>query len=418
MVASFNTLDGAGRPETTGTGADRERRDAPQNFNRISGPDANACSGCHNLPRVGGGGDNVANVFVLGQRLPFANFDGQAGDDFQSHTLSSVGNERATIGMFGSGYIELLAREMTADLHGIRDAAIAESRTAGRVVAKDLVSKGVSFGRISAHPDGSVDASEVAGVDADLIIKPFHQKGVVISLRQFTNNAMNHHHGIQAAERFGSGIDADGDHVADELTTGDVTAITIFQATLPPPGRVLPADAAAAAAAERGSQLFSSIGCAVCHVPALPLNNPVFTEPNPYNPPGNLQLSQVPQPFAVDLTALSFETRLERNEQGVVMVTAFTDLKRHDMGAALNNETLEQDGVPTNQWLTRKLWGMASEPPFLHHGRATLISEAIMLHGGEAEEARNQFSRLSDADRAAIVEFLKTLQILPESRAD
>ena len=63
FMASFNSLDGAGRPELTGKGSPRPRREMPDNFNRISAPDANACMGCHNLPAVGGGGDNVANVF-------------------------------------------------------------------------------------------------------------------------------------------------------------------------------------------------------------------------------------------------------------------------------------------------------------------------------------------------------------------
>ena len=62
-------------------------------------------------------------------------------------------------------------------------------------------------------PDGRVDPTEIEGVDWDLIIKPFHQKGAVVSLREFTNNAMNHHHGIQSVERFGEGIDADQDGV-------------------------------------------------------------------------------------------------------------------------------------------------------------------------------------------------------------
>ena len=50
------------------------------------------------------------------------------------------------------------------------------------------------------------------------------------SLREFTNNAMNHHHGMQTVERFGAGIDPDQDGHVDELTVGDVTAATIFQA--------------------------------------------------------------------------------------------------------------------------------------------------------------------------------------------
>ena len=97
-----------------------------------------------------------------------------------------------------------------------------------------------------------------------------------------------------------------------------------------------------------------------------------------------------------------------------MLVPAFTDLKRHKMGDLLDNEELIQDGVPTDEWLTRKLWGFASEPPFLHHGRATLISEAILAHGGEAQEARDRFAALTKDEQATVVEFLKTLQVLPE----
>ncbi len=410
--ANFNTLDGAGRPETTGTGEPRARREFPQNFNRISAPDANSCAGCHNVPRSGGGGDNVANVFVLGQRFPFVNFDGGEGDGFELHTLKEVANERNTLGMFGSGYIELLAREMTTDLLAIRDAAVADAANAGADVTRDLITKGVDFGQITARPNGSLDTSAVDGVDGDLIIKPFHQKGAVISLRQFTNNAMNHHHGIQASERFGTGLDVDNDGFADELTEGDVTAVTIYQATLPVPGRVLPAHPAARRAADRGERIFSEIGCAECHRPTLRLESPVFSEPNPFNPPGNLGIGDVPGPFEVDLTAEGPTPRLSREADGSVLVPAFTDLKRHDLGQDLNNEILEQDNIPTNEWLTKKLWGMSNEPPFMHHGRCLLIEDAISLHGGDAQESRDAFVKLSNRDRDAVVEFLKTLQVL------
>ena len=423
FTTSYNTLDGAGRPETTDVGQSnfRPRREFPENFNRISGPDANTCVACHSVPRPGGGGDNITNVFVDADRLAFVNFDESEGDAGMAHTLQSVGMERNAVGLFGSGLIELLAREMTFDLHEIRDEAIAEARSTGSVVSRELNTKGVDFGRISARPDGTLDTSEVEGVDGDLIIKPFHQKGVVVSLREFTVKAMNSHFGMQAAERFQDGVDADGDGVLDELSRGDMTALVVFMATLPAPGRVMPADPAARAAAERGGELFSRIECTTCHVPALRLENPTFTEPNPFNPPGKLQLADTSNPFAVDLTQEGSSPRLEREPDGSVMVPAFTDLKRHEMGEVLNNELMMQmslasgQSVPTDQWLTRKLWGVASEPPYLHHGRALLISEAIMAHGGEAQQARDAFAALPSEDRAAVVEFIKSLQVLPEN---
>src|SRR5262249_50804023 len=147
------------------------------------------------------------------------------------------------------------------------------------------------------------------------------------------------------------------------------------------------------------------IGCTVCHVPALRLESPIYTEPNPYNPPGNLRPTDVSQPFAVDLTTKAQEPRLHKESDGSVMVPAFTDLKRHDMGATLDNEKVVQTSapgnfpIPTSQWITRKLWGTANEPPFLHNGRALLLSEAILAHGGEAQASRDAFEALSKSER-------------------
>jgi hypothetical protein len=415
FTASFNTLDGAGRPETTDVNQSnfRARREYPDNFNRISGPDANTCFACHNLPRLGAAADNANNVFILADRLPLASFDGGDGDAFESHTLQSVGNERNPMSLFGSGVIEMLAREMTAELQGIADAARKEAVSTGADVTRALVAKGVSFGYITARPDRTLDTSGVEGVDADLIVKPFQQKGVVVSLRELAVKAFNTHFGMQASERFGDGADPDGDGVADELSRGDVTATVVFMAALPVPGEVMPSHPEARAAAKRGREHFDTLGCAVCHIPELRLDNPIFSEPNPYNPPGKLQRSDVSRPLAFDLTKDTPGPHLKRAPDGSVMVPAFTDLKRHRMGEALDTDVLVERGVPTDQFITRKLWGVASEPPFLHHGRATLLSEAILLHGGEAEAARGGFAALPPDDQAAVVEFLKTLQILP-----
>ncbi len=413
--AFFNTLDGQGRPTTTGTGSARTAHAVPENFNRISAPDANSCGGCHNLPRSGGGGDNVANVFVLGQRFPFLRFNGGLDDLSLTPTLEQAANERNTLGMWGAGFIELLSREMSTELIAQRVAAIAQAANDNADVTVDLVTKGVSFGTLTAHANGSVDTSGVQGVNADLIVRPFHQKGVVVSLREFTNNAMNHHHGMQPSERFGDGVDADSDGVLDELSRGDVTATTLYQALLPVPGRVLPAQGKRQKAVERGEKLFASLGCATCHVPELALDSPLFSEPNPFNPSGNLAVADVAAPFEVDLTAHGPGPHLAPETDGSVRVPAYTDLKRHDMGAELNNETLVQGGVPTSQFLTKKLWGFASEPPFMHHGRALTIADAILMHGGEAQAARDAYAALSEANAACVIDFLKTLQVMPEN---
>ncbi len=125
-------------------------------------------------------------------------------EGFESAQFDSIdpsfSSERHTIALMGAGLVELLAREMTADLQAIRAAAIAEACATGKDAHADLVTKGVRFGSIVAHPDGIVDLDAIDGVDADLIVRPFSRKGVFTSLRQFTINALNIHHGMEAVE--------------------------------------------------------------------------------------------------------------------------------------------------------------------------------------------------------------------------
>lgn len=444
FTANWTIQEGGGRPLTKGTGAALSDPTAPllfpHNFNRLSAPDANSCAGCHNAPFgiPGGGGDIVANVFVLGQRFDFATFDqsdpmptkGAVDEVGRSVTQQTIANSRATLGMFGSGYIEMLARQMTADLQAIRDAtAPGQSRP--------LVAKGISFGTIVHKADGTWDTAKVEGLPApsllstgastppSLLVRPFHQAGNVVSLRQFTNNAFNHHHGIQATERFGVGTDPDGDGFVNELTRADVTAATLYQATLAVPGRVIANDPNIEQAVLVGEERFGQIGCATCHVPSLPLTNAgwLFTEPNSYNPTGNLRPGEAPL-LAVDLTSKGLPEPRLTPTGGVVQVPAYTDLKLHDICTGPddpNAEPLDMNqpaGSPgffagNCKFLTRKLWGTANEPPYFHHGQFTTLRQAVLAHAGEALAARQAFAALSEYERDAVIEFLKTLQVLP-----
>lgn len=413
--AKFNTFDGQGRPGTTGGGDPRVPGSAPS-FIRTSAPDSNSCAGCHNDPFEGGGGDFVANVFVLAQAL----------DPVTESVSSEFSNNRNTLGMFGAGAIEMLSREMTVELHAIRDQAIAEAQDSGNAVAKELWTKDVHFGSITANPDGTVDTTGIEGLDADLIIKPFHQKGVVTSLREFTNNAMNHHHGMQTVERFGEARtgskDYDQDGVEDELSVGDVTATTLWQAVLGTPGQVIPNNAKVARAIIRGERLFGRIGCADCHTPELELNSPVFSEPNPFNPPGNLQVSEVVRPYTVDLTSQGAAPFLEKTRSGKAVVRAYTDLKRHNLcDDDYNhycNEKVVQAGVPTNMFLTRKLWDVGNSAPYGHRGDLTTLTAAIYYHGGEARDSRDAFFSMEQSKQDEVIEFLKSLQVLPPGTKD
>jgi hypothetical protein len=441
FAANWTRQEGAGRPLVKGTGgALADRTDPlvfPRNFNRFSAPDANSCAGCHNMPFgiAGGGGDIVANVFVMAQRFDFATMNlapdgfrmkGTSDERGRPISVESLGNSRNTLGMFGSGYVEMLARQMTADLQKIRD-------TIGPGQSAALGAKGVSFGVLARDASGRWIADGVQGLPLpslvedppSLLIRPFHQAGNVVSLRQFTNNAFVQHHGIQTTERFGRDVDADGDGIVNEMTAADVTAVTIYQAAMAVPGRVIPTDPHVERAIAAGERRFVQIGCATCHVPKLPLIREgwIFTEPNPYNPPGNRRLKDGPV-YSLDLTSADLPLPRLQPENGIVWVPAFTDLKLHDITDGPddpNRESVDMNAPPGSaaffqgnaRFLTRKLWGTANEPPFFHHGMYTTLREAVLAHGGEASRSRAAFKALAEDDRDALIEFLKSLQVLP-----
>lgn len=410
--AKFTVLDGAGRPDATQAIIPTKRK-RPRStvFQRTAGLDANSCASCHREPVIGGAGDFSVNVFVS---------EGFTNADFDT-TDPQFSNERNTNHLFGVGLLELLAREMTSELQAIRAGALREARRTKQRVKRKLEAKGVEFGSVTAHPDGVLDLSGIEGVDTDLVIRPFSQKGVIVSLRQFTVNALNHHHGIQGTERFGrrwtGEADFDGDGMRDELGEGDVSALVAWQATRPPPVNLTPDNPKWREAAQKGSALFDRLQCVSCHRRALPLDSAVFRDPGPLDAAGTLRQGDVKAAAEYDLGVYEWLNSLPRNEKGQIMVPLFGDLKRHRMTdtqvAALGNELLAQRFVDRDVFQTTELWGIASTAPYAHRGDLTTLDEVIRAHGGEGRESRDAYAALGKADRDALIAYLKTL-VIPE----
>lgn len=390
----FNILDGAGRPQATGDSKPTPRGDAGITFKRIAGPDANSCAGCHNEPRVGGSGDFVANVFV-----------GAHQSDPPTISVSAdETSERNTVTIFGSGVVELIAREMTEQLHQQRESAVAKARNKGKLVVAELKSKNTAFGTITAFPDGYIDYSKIEGIDFDLIVRPFGVKGVAASIREFSTFALNQHHGIQAIERFGwerTGLpDFDGDGVDIEFTIGQVTALVLFQATLPVPNRK-----AQYKVMSGGGSVFESIGCSGCHTPKTIIKSNIFTEPGHFNRPGAMR--------AKDATTIA-QVKLDIPTNNTdFFVHMFSDLKRHNMCDSeirhFCNEKKRQDNVHEEWFMTPRLWDLNTSAPYCHRGDCSTVSEAILAHGGEARIAREKFRELSREKKKSLITFLLSL---------
>jgi CxxC motif-containing protein (DUF1111 family) len=158
-----------------------------------------------------------------------------------------------------------------------------------------LTAQGISFGtlkvtRTERSPcKTNVDTSGVKGVAPDLIVRPFQWKGSVAFVRDFVRGAGHNELGMQGVEMAGADVDGDFDGVVNELTVGDITALTLYQAAQPRPttllelmqlGLIEPLPQEQVNAINRGASVFAQIGCASCHAPTLKISDPIFSEPS------------------------------------------------------------------------------------------------------------------------------------------
>lgn len=155
--------------------------------------------------------------------------------------------------------------------------------------------------------------------------------------------------------------------------------VVFYQATLAPPARRNVQDAQVL----RGQALFAQAQCAACHQPSY------VTQAGPF--------PHLTSP------ALSGQR-----------IWPYTDLLLHDMGEGLADHRPDF-GANGRQWRTPPLWGTGliqdvnGHTRLLHDGRARGVLEAVLWHGGEAEDARQNFLKMSPAERNALVRFVESL---------
>jgi hypothetical protein len=440
----FNALDGVGAnigdggrftrvPRADLTGPGQWASHTPR---RATGPNAITCNACHIRLFDDGAGSAAGNV----HRDPL--HSGVLGKFIQRNTPHT----------FALGPIQRLAEEMTADLFHDKDVAAAQACIFGSGTAQ-LMAKGVNYGSIRATrvrvlPCAvSYDTSRVEGVSSDLIVRPFQWKGSVATIREFNRDAANNEIGMQAVEFVGDDVDGDGDGVVNEMSVGDITALSVYLAAQPRPtttvelashGLIDPLPADLTAKIDAGAAVFRAVGCASCHIPRLRLDDPTFSEPSrmrPFRdavfPAGQDPVSRGLDPrfpVTVDLTYDQPDNQIKdasgkviyrlgslvRDGQNRGVVELFGDLKRHFMGARLA-EGIDEVGTGPATFMTRTLWGVGSTAPYLHDGRATTLTEAILEHGGEAAPSRAAFLGRAHVDQEALIAFLDNLVLFKMS---
>lgn len=151
-----------------------------------------------------------------------------------------------------------------------------------------------------------------------------------------------------------------------EVSAEFFAAVLAFQRALAVPRS--PDDGRDGADAER---LFTDAGCARCHRPGLPVE-------------------------AID---------------AVTSIAAYTDLRRHDLGAGLADRDAA-GRVIRSRWRTAPLWGLGHAlsagdgVALLHDGRARSVEEAVLWHEGEAAAERQSFMRMSAPERRRLLDWI------------
>ena len=424
----FNSYDGLGDgpfdPSELDTAAFGNRPTLQGNGQilRVNGLDSQSCNECHSIvshrtrpPRlgIGGVGGMVQNAIIMPTLIDVADsFDDrvlfQAGHDPELDLeFDGVADFNGRFSnppfLYGGGGVEALAKEMTEDLQNLL--AVAQGSPAGTRVVLDT--HGVNFGSIASLGGGNVDLSAVEGVGfADntgrdpvevLVVRPFGRKGENFSMRDFDRGAMQFHFGVQPVEVVGEGLDRDGDSVTNEVTVAEMSMLHIFDVTNP-----IPTEDPLSLEEWFGFLRFGHVGCARCHIPDLVTDNrslPLASPEVASAPHDNVYLE-------VDLREVGFRPLGNRS----VVVSLFSDLKRHAMGPRLA-ETFERGGeIAQDEFITARLWGISDTAPYLHDGRATTLYQAIEFHGGEAQAARDAFLALPAAKQRSILAFLRTLR--------
>jgi hypothetical protein len=404
----FTREQGQGPNNSDGTG----------NINLVGGIGAglsDSCAGCHGRPRgsAGAGGD-----------------------------VATRPDSRDAPHLFGLGLKEMLGDEMTSDMRAIRALAIVDAKKKGKPVTLQLLTKDVSFGSITANPDGSVDTSHVEGVNPDLRVRPFFAEGTTISIREFLVGAFRNEMGLEAADPDllkasaggrvvtpsgmvldGSldkieappvsdpGADPDGDGVTNELPTSIIDHEEYYLLHYFKPALYQQTETT-----RKGRKLFDKIGCGTCHVADFMIEHDrrVADLDTVFDPvQGNLN-----RMFATATPSLhqvndgsGFPSIKVPNGGPFLVKDIYTDFKRHDLGT--NFYERNYDGTLQKEFLTRPLWGVGSTSPYGHDGRSINLNEVILRHGGESLASRNAFAKMESEDREAIFAFLNSLVLFP-----
>lgn len=350
----------------------------------------------------------------------------------------SAGTQTLTLGGFNN------QKTFNDELTSIFFNDVVVEGPAGGPATRELDTKGVNFGSITAFADGTVDTSNVEGVDPDLRVKPFFHQGGTISMREFIIGAMKAEMGLESPDPVlcaatdpvnpqsvtsPAGFvfdpskdtferppvcdefqDGDGDGVTNEIDPALVDHLEFYLLNYFKPGQ-----GRTDGFTDSGLQIMNQIGCTSCHVQNLTIDSDrrvadVETNHDPVNGIFNDLFAVASTRFEVFDDGQEFPQLLPE-EQPFMVENFFSDLKRHDLGPAFHER--DWDGSTVTHFVTEPLWGVGTTAPYGHDGRSMNLDAVIRRHGGEAAAASDAYKNLSAADQMAVQAFLNTLVLFP-----
>jgi CxxC motif-containing protein (DUF1111 family) len=354
-----------------------------------------SCVGCHNLGGTGGAGENTKNVTIL-SALSGASAVGNRQTIFQGELedLHPGFRNRSSL---------VLHRHSTSTteetrLANMHNYAFVQTRDDLFSLSRSQRSTPALFGagRINGIPDKALLAAESRTFPTFPEIKgrvsrlrggrlgKFGWKGQTESLEDFVMAACANELGLEVRGHHRPSLlsakDFDPKKISLDLSDDDCARMIRYVANLPAPV-VHPVGAA-----EWGLGIFEAIGCATCHTPSMGGVSGLYSD---------LLLHDLGDRFR------AFGGGYGGGKSEIV----------DNSSRSKDVSTPSGEAGPT-EWRTTPLWGVADSAPYLHDGRASTLHEAIILHGGEAEQTSKRYTSLSLGDRQALLAFLHS-QVAP-----
>jgi CxxC motif-containing protein (DUF1111 family) len=389
--------------------ADRVKFDTVENVSDGLGPlyNAQSCRECHQNPTSGG--TSQVSELRVGHRGPDHHFQNPdiaiahgteiisgrtlvndraicpnaafPDTEIQEHVPDSenIRTTRMSLGLLGDGFIEAVADQALEDL-ARKQCKESHRRICGQVLYVPIVEApgetGVGrFGWKDQHASLLSFAGDAYLNEMGITTRLFPDEVTKLC------NTVSEPNDVPEAD----GLD-DLDHFARFIRASKAPA----------------RDSQLAAKTQEGARLFEKVGCVTCHVRSMTtapagtkINGGKFTIPDALG-------GKTFYPFSDFL--------LHNIGTGDGIAVPMTEHYGQKMYATKwKNFSSEAFQTAANKLRTPPLWGARFRNRLMHDGESTTFRDAILRHGGEAEEVTEHFRRLSRGDQEAILEFLRSL---------